>query len=149
MWCITKLLCGLPLLKSPQTVGSLWVSEGVLEVRTGEMLRCTVRLVGWRPTPLLRGRPVPFTVCRSPAGIHSCDSEGLMALECHLIPVAFSPHGSPGYPHMQERSDGGMAVVLLPGFSVTWRCTTEVRASCPTGNLFIFLVLYVQDKPHF
>lgn len=146
---MTKLLGRLPLLKSPRTVGSMWVSEEILEVRAGEMLRCTVRLVGWRLTPLLRGRPVPLTVCRSPAGIHGCDFEGVMTLECHLIPLAFSPRGSPGYPHMQERANGGMAVVLLRGFSVTWRCTAEVRASTPTGNLFIFLVLYVQDMSHF
>lgn len=34
-------------------------------------------------------------------------------------------------------------------FSNLEGCTTEVRASTPTGNLFIFLVLYVQDSSHF
>lgn len=58
-WCVTKLLCRFPLLKSPKAMGSMWM-------RTGEMLRA---LVGWRLTPLLRGRFVPFTVCCSPTGI--------------------------------------------------------------------------------
>lgn len=120
-WCVTKLLCRFPLLKSPKTMGSMWVSEGVLEVRTGEMLRGTDGLLGWGLTPLLRGTLVPFTVCRSPTGTCSCDFSGVMVLECHLIPLVFSPCGSPGYPHMWERAAGGMAVVLLPVPSVLWR----------------------------
>lgn len=99
---VTKLLCRFPLLKSPKTLGSMWVSEGVLEVRTGEMLRGTV----WLLTPLLRGTLVPFSVCCSPTGMRSWDCSGVMLLRCHLIPPASSAHGSPGSPHMQESWSG-------------------------------------------
>lgn len=114
--------------------------------------------MGWRLTPLLRGTLVPFTVCRSPTGTCSCDFSGVMVLECHLIPLVFSPRGSPGYPHMWERAAGGMAVVLLPVPSVLWRvhCWSSLpllRLPFPQGIYsyswyFVFKIGLTSDLIH-
>lgn len=96
--------CRSPVLKSPKTGGTKWASEGALEMSTGELPRCAVRLVCWRLAPLLRGRRCPLTVCHLPAGRRSCDflrSKGIG------VPSHYNIALSPGYPLIQERADKG------------------------------------------